>query len=127
LGTSATATAQGCTTVADSVLQQLRGIDTLVDVLGGSSAPGGAAALSTYSKSLSKEVTSKGVRVVRVSPGWVETEASVRLARTPSLSRFDLPNDWLSQPPTPTCLRALAGRHRASSAYPTVRCWAGVH
>ena len=38
------------------------------------------AALSTYSKSLSKEVTPKGVRVVRVSPGWVETEASVRLA-----------------------------------------------
>ncbi len=38
------------------------------------------AALSTYSKSLSKEVTPKGVRVVRVSPGWVETEASVALA-----------------------------------------------
>lgn len=35
------------------------------------------AALSTYSKALSKEVTSKGVRVVRVSPGWVETEASI--------------------------------------------------
>lgn len=34
------------------------------------------AALSTYSKALSKEVTPKGVRVVRVSPGWVETEAS---------------------------------------------------
>jgi NAD(P)-dependent dehydrogenase (short-subunit alcohol dehydrogenase family) len=38
------------------------------------------AALSTYSKSLSKEVTPKGVRVVRVSPGWVETEAAVALA-----------------------------------------------
>ena len=38
------------------------------------------AALSTYSKSLSKEVSPKGVRVVRVSPGWVETEASVALA-----------------------------------------------
>ncbi|HBM12647.1 MAG TPA: short-chain dehydrogenase, partial [Rhodospirillaceae bacterium] len=38
------------------------------------------AALSTYSKSLSKEVTPKGIRVVRVSPGWVETEAAVRLA-----------------------------------------------
>ena len=128
--------------MAESVLQQLRGIDILVDVLGSSSAPGGGfaalddaewwkelnqnlmpavrldrallpamieqgfgviihvtsiqhelplpdwttayaaskAALSTYSKSLSKEVTPKGVRVVRVSPGWVETEASVRLA-----------------------------------------------
>src|SRR5690606_17266312 len=37
------------------------------------------AALSTYSKSLSKEVEPKGVRVVRVSPGWVETEAAVAL------------------------------------------------
>jgi NAD(P)-dependent dehydrogenase (short-subunit alcohol dehydrogenase family) len=39
------------------------------------------AALSTYSKSLSKEVSPKGVRVVRVSPGWIETESSVDLAR----------------------------------------------
>jgi NAD(P)-dependent dehydrogenase (short-subunit alcohol dehydrogenase family) len=38
------------------------------------------AALSTYSKALSKEVTPKGVRVVRVSPGWVETEAAVAMA-----------------------------------------------
>jgi len=38
------------------------------------------AALSTYSKSLAKEVAPKGVRVVRVSPGWVETKASVALA-----------------------------------------------
>lgn len=39
------------------------------------------AALSTYSKSLSKEVSPKGVRVVRVSPGWIETESSVNLAQ----------------------------------------------
>ena len=38
------------------------------------------AALSTYSKALSKEVTPKGVRVVRVSPGWIETEATVGFA-----------------------------------------------
>jgi NAD(P)-dependent dehydrogenase (short-subunit alcohol dehydrogenase family) len=38
------------------------------------------AALSTYSKALSKEVTPKGVRVIRVSPGWVETEAAVAFA-----------------------------------------------
>lgn len=38
------------------------------------------AALSTYSKSLSNEVSPKGVRVVRVSPGWIETEAAVGLA-----------------------------------------------
>lgn len=36
------------------------------------------AALSNYSKSLSKEVSGQGVRVVRVSPGWVETEAALR-------------------------------------------------
>jgi NAD(P)-dependent dehydrogenase (short-subunit alcohol dehydrogenase family) len=39
------------------------------------------AALSTYSKALSKEVTPKGVRVLRVSPGWVETEAAIELAK----------------------------------------------
>ena len=128
--------------VAHATLKQLGGIDILVNVLGGSSAPGGGfaalddalwskelnqnlmpavrldrallpsmiaqrsgviihvtsiqrvlplpestiayaaakAALSTYSKALSKEVTPKGVRVVRVSPGWVETEAAVALA-----------------------------------------------
>lgn len=39
------------------------------------------AALSTYSKSLSKEVAPQGVRVVGISPGWIETEASVELAQ----------------------------------------------
>lgn len=135
-------TADGCRAVADAVLDRLGGIDIVVNVLGGSSAPAGGfgalsdtewedainqnlmpavrldrallpsmiaqksgviihvtsiqhklplpesttayaaakAALSTYSKSLSKEVTPKGIRVVRVSPGWVETEAAVRLA-----------------------------------------------
>lgn len=38
------------------------------------------AALATYSKSLSKEVSPKGVRVVRVAPGWIETEAAVAFA-----------------------------------------------
>lgn len=135
-------TAEGCATIAASVLERLGGVDILVNVVGGSSAPAGGfaslgddewfrelnlnlmpavrldrillpgmieqgsgvivhvtsiqhqlplpesttayaaakAALSTYSKSLSKEVTPKGVRVVRVSPGWVETEAAVALA-----------------------------------------------
>lgn len=135
-------TAEGSAEVAQSVLEQWGGIDVLVNVFGGSSAPGGAfaalddaqwsqelnqnlmsavrldrallpamlaqgsgvivhvssiqrvlplpestiayaaakAALSTYSKALSKEVTPKGVRVLRVSPGWVETEAAVALA-----------------------------------------------
>lgn len=135
-------TAEGCARVAANVLDHLGGVDIIVHVVGGSSAPGGGfvalddaewfkeldhnlmpavrldrallpamiaqgagvivhitsiqnrlplpesttayaaakAALSTYSKSLSKEVTPKGVRVVRVSPGWVETEAAVALA-----------------------------------------------
>ena len=37
------------------------------------------AALSNYSKALSKEVSPKGVRVVRVAPGWVETDGAVGL------------------------------------------------
>jgi len=135
-------TPEGASAVAQSVLEQLGGIDILVNVVGGSSAPGGGfaalddsewskelnqnlmpavrldrdllpsmiaqrsgvvihvtsiqrllplpestiayaaakAALSTYSKALSKEVTPKGIRVIRVSPGWVETEAAVELA-----------------------------------------------
>ena len=39
------------------------------------------AALSNYSKGLSKEVSPKGIRVIRVSPGWVETEAAVGLVK----------------------------------------------
>jgi len=136
------ATADGCRVVADAILSRLGGVDIIVNVLGGSSAPAGGfatlnddeweaainqnlmpavrldrallpsmiaqgsgviihvtsiqrelplpesttayaaakAALSTYSKSLSKEVTPRGIRVVRVSPGWIETEASVQLA-----------------------------------------------
>jgi len=135
-------TAEGASMIAESALKHLGGIDILVNVLGGSSAPAGGfaalddtewskelnqnlmpavrldrallrsmiaqhsgviihvtsiqhvlplpestmayaaakAALSTYSKALSKEVTPKGIRVVRVSPGWVETEAAVALA-----------------------------------------------
>ncbi|MGY2463104.1 SDR family oxidoreductase [Vreelandella sulfidaeris] len=135
-------TTEGCATVVDTVNERLGGVDIIVHVLGGSSAPGGGfaalgeavwqreldlnlfpavrldrallpgmlaqgegviihvtsiqcelplpesttayaaakAALSTYSKSLSKEVSLKGVRVVRVSPGWIETEAAVALA-----------------------------------------------
>ena len=45
------------------------------------------AALSNYSKGLSNEVGPKGVRVVRVSPGWVETEAAVGLVQ--ELARKD--------------------------------------
>ena len=136
------AMADGCTAIALAVLETFGGVDIIVNVVGGSSAPGGGfavldddewfnalnqnlmpavridrallpsmiqqgsgviihvtsiqnelplpesttayaaakAALSTYSKSLSKEVTPKGIRVVRVSPGWVETDAAVAMA-----------------------------------------------
>tara|TARA_R110000851_G_scaffold333533_1_gene515179 strand:+ start:14389 stop:15168 length:780 start_codon:yes stop_codon:yes gene_type:complete len=136
------ATAEGCEAVVTAVKTHWDGVDIIVHVLGGSTAPGGGfavlgesewqdelnlnllpavrldrallpgmlaqgagtvihvtsiqrelplpesttayaaakAALSAYSKSLSKEVAPKGVRVVRVSPGWVETEAAVALA-----------------------------------------------
>jgi NAD(P)-dependent dehydrogenase (short-subunit alcohol dehydrogenase family) len=45
------------------------------------------AALANYSKALSKEVSPKGVRVVRVSPGWVETEAAVGLVKELAASK----------------------------------------
>lgn len=49
------------------------------------------AALSTYSKALSKEVGPRGVRVLRVAPGWVETDAAVafveNIARAGGVSR----------------------------------------
>lgn len=135
-------TAEGCEALAAAVQEGMGGVDIVVHMLGGSSAPAGGfaalgdadwaheldlnlmpavrldrallpsmiaggggvvihvtsiqstmplpeattayaaakAALSTYSKALSKEVSPKGVRVVRVSPGWIETEAAVRLA-----------------------------------------------
>jgi NAD(P)-dependent dehydrogenase (short-subunit alcohol dehydrogenase family) len=134
-------TAEGCATIADAVLKRLGGIDIIVHVVGGSSAPAGGfavledhqwhraldlnlfpavrldrallptmlgqgsgviihvtsiqrvmplpeatiayaaakAALANYSKGLSKEVSPKGIRVVQVAPGFVETEAAVGL------------------------------------------------
>jgi len=131
----------GCAAVADAARAQLGGIDIVVHVVGGSSAPAGGfamlddeewqraldlnlfpavrldrallpmmlaqgsgviihitsiqsrlplpdatiayaaakAALANYSKALSKEVSPKGVRVVRVSPGWVETDGALGL------------------------------------------------
>ncbi|KWI38959.1 SDR family oxidoreductase [Burkholderia stagnalis] len=134
-------TAEGCKAIVDAVLERLGGVDIVVHVVGGSSAPAGGfsvldddewnkalslnlfpavridrallpsmveqrsgvvihvtsiqrqlplpeatiayaaakAALSNYSKALSKEVSPKGVRVVRVSPGWVETDAAAGL------------------------------------------------
>jgi NAD(P)-dependent dehydrogenase (short-subunit alcohol dehydrogenase family) len=136
-------TPEGCAIVTRAVRERLGGVDIVVHVVGGSSAPAGGyavlndgqwdkalsqnllaavrldrallpamveqgsgiiihitsiqrilplpeatiayaaakAALANYSKGLSKEVSPKGVRVVRVSPGWVETDAAVDLVR----------------------------------------------
>lgn len=136
-------TQQGAKIVSDGVLSRMGGLDVLVHVVGGSSAPAGGflaldegdwqktfeinlysavrldkfllpsmiqqgrgsvihvtsiqsrlplyesttayaaakAALSTYSKALSNELGPKGIRVNRVSPGWVATEASVALVK----------------------------------------------
>ncbi|HBM12648.1 MAG TPA: short-chain dehydrogenase, partial [Rhodospirillaceae bacterium] len=41
------ATAEGCQTVADAALMQLGGVDIIVNVVGGSSAPGGGFAALT--------------------------------------------------------------------------------
>lgn len=132
----------GVQTVVDAVDRQLGGLDILVNMLGGSSAPSGGfaaltdeewdkefdlnffpavrldralipgmlaqgsgvvihvtsiqrklplpeattgyasakGALNTYSKSISKEVSPKGVRVVRVSPGWIADPGANGLA-----------------------------------------------
>lgn len=134
-------TAEGCARISEAVRERMNGVDVIVHVAGGSSAPAGGfsvlgeaewqtelnlnllpavrldrallpamiaqrsgvvihitsiqsvlplpeattayasakAALSVYSKSLSKEVAAHGIRVVRVSPGWIATEASVDL------------------------------------------------
>ena len=37
------------------------------------------AGLINYSKGLSKEVSSKGIRILTVSPGWIMTESSTRM------------------------------------------------
>lgn len=135
-------TVDGVQAVVDAVHREFGGLDILVNVLGGSSAPSGGfaalteaewekefnlnffpavrldralipgmiaqgsgvvihvtsiqrilplhqattgyasakGALNTYSKSVSKEVSPKGVRVVRVSPGWIADPGSNGLA-----------------------------------------------
>ncbi|WP_022697395.1 SDR family oxidoreductase [Euryhalocaulis caribicus] len=146
-------TARGCADLAAAARDRLGGVDVLIHMLGGSSAPAGGfsvlgdaewareldlnlmpavrldralvpdmvargrgavihvtsiqsrlplpeattayaaakAALSTYSKSLSKEVSPHGVRVLRVSPGWIETEAAIsmieRVAKSAGVDR----------------------------------------
>jgi NAD(P)-dependent dehydrogenase (short-subunit alcohol dehydrogenase family) len=53
------------------------------------------AALTTYSKGLSNEVGPKGVRVVSVAPGFIETEAATTSARKRPTSGPSSPT-WVS-------------------------------
>jgi len=91
-------TPEGVDKVIRHVLDQLNGLDILIHNAGGSAAPGGGAlalsdgrlplfestlayaaakaALTNYSKGLSKEVAPKGIRVNTVAPGYTETEAA---------------------------------------------------
>ena len=52
--------------------------------------------MSAYSKSLSKEVGPKGIRVLRVAPGWIKTQASIdlvnRIAREDGSNYADAEN-----------------------------------
>ena len=76
-------TKEGCELVAQATHERLGGvIQRQLPLPDATTAYAAAkAALSTYSKSLSKEVAPQGVRVVRVSPGWIETESSIELAK----------------------------------------------
>ena len=62
------------------------------------------AALRTYSKSISKELGPKGVRVNAVSPGWIMTEASVDL-----LKRLQVANGGTIEDARKVVLDALGG------------------
>lgn len=62
------------------------------------------AALSTYSKSISKELGPKGVRVNVVSPGWIMTEASEEL-----LKRLQAANGGTIEQARQTVLDGLGG------------------
>jgi NAD(P)-dependent dehydrogenase (short-subunit alcohol dehydrogenase family) len=62
------------------------------------------AALRTYSKSISKELGPKGVRVNAVSPGWIMTESSVDL-----LQRLQAANGGTVEEARQVVLDALGG------------------
>lgn len=44
------------------------------------------ASLTTYSKGLSKELAPKGIRVNSVAPGWIETDAAVKMVERMALA-----------------------------------------
>lgn len=62
------------------------------------------AALTNYSKSLSKEISPKGIRVNVVSPGWVSTEASIAM-----MERISASNGITVEEATQSVMNALGG------------------
>jgi NAD(P)-dependent dehydrogenase (short-subunit alcohol dehydrogenase family) len=62
------------------------------------------AGLINYSKSLSNEVSSKGVRVLTVSPGWIMTTSSVRM-----MERIAESSNGTVEEATESVMNALGG------------------
>ncbi len=71
------------------------------------------AALSNYSKALSKELGPKGVRVTSVAPGWILTEASDAL-----ISRISKANGIDTEAAKQSIMDALGGIPAGRPAYP---------
>ena len=71
------------------------------------------AGLINYSKGLSKEVSPKGVRVLTVSPGWIMTEASVRM-----MERISESNNISVEEAEKSVMAALGGIPYGRSAKP---------
>lgn len=71
------------------------------------------AALRTYSKSISKELGPKGVRVNAVSPGWIMTESSVDM-----LKRLQVANGGTVEQARQVVLDALGGIPLGRAAEP---------
>lgn len=71
------------------------------------------AALSTYSKALSKELGPKGIRVVAVAPGWIYTSASERM-----VARIAAANGTDEATARQSIIDALGGIPLGRPAYP---------
>ena len=71
------------------------------------------AGLINYSKSLSNEVSPKGVRVLTVSPGWIMTEAANRM-----MERIAESSDTSIEQATQNVMNALGGIPFGRAAHP---------
>lgn len=71
------------------------------------------AALTTYSKGLSKELSLQGIRVNVVSPGWVSTEASVAL-----IKRIARSNAMTEEEAKDSVMKGLGGIPIGRPAFP---------